>query len=305
MPTEAAPSVVELIDRLALGTAQFGLDYGINNTAGRPDDSTVRSILDTAHVAGITLLDTAAAYGDSEARLGQWLGDGSDAQSGQFQVVTKLAAGPETQVREQLRESLARLRQTAVYGVLFHSFDAFRQQPGAWPALQAARAEGLAQRIGLSLYHPHEAEWLLDAGLDADLVQVPFNAFDQRFGALLPVLQQRGIEVHVRSAFLQGLLLRPPQALPAFFAPLAPKIAELHRQALAAGMPVAALLLHFAGFAPGVGRVVVGVDSAANLRANLAAASYAALAEALRPALLDLAESTDAFILPYTWPPRS
>jgi aryl-alcohol dehydrogenase-like predicted oxidoreductase len=122
---------------------------------------------------------------------------------------------------------------------------------------------------------------------------------------VLPALQQRGVEVHVRSAFLQGLLLRDTEKLTAFFAPLVPKIGQLHQLAQDAGVPLPALLLHFAAFAPGVSRVVVGVDSAANLRENLAAAAYSKQAETLRPTLQQLAETTDKFILPYTWPPRS
>jgi aryl-alcohol dehydrogenase-like predicted oxidoreductase len=289
---------------LALGTAQFGLAYGINNTAGRPDDATVWEILETARAAGIHLLDTATGYGDSESRLGEWLGQ-PGGPTAPMEVVTKLAAAPAAQVKQQVQASLARLGLPAVHGVLFHQFAAFRQSPGAWEALRDARAAGQVRRIGVSLYHPHEAEWLLDQGLDVDLVQVPFNVLDQRFAAVLPRLQQRGVEVHVRSAFLQGLLLRAPDALPPFFAALKPKISELRRLAAAAGLPLPALLLLFPAFTPGVDRVVVGVDSAANLRENLSAADFISQAEQLRPLLQDLAEETDQFILPYTWPPRS
>jgi aryl-alcohol dehydrogenase-like predicted oxidoreductase len=136
------------------------------------------------------------------------------------------------------------------------------------------------------------------------LVQLPFNVLDQRFGPLLPALQQAGIEVHVRSAFLQGLLLRDPATLPAFFAPLAPKLMKLRALAQRAGIPLASLLLLFAAYAPGVGRAVIGVDTAANLRENLAAGAYLAAAELLRAELKTLAETTTDFILPYTWPPR-
>ena len=297
-PAEAAA----LVERLALGTAQFGLAYGINNVAGRPADATVQEILATAQAAGIALLDTAAGYGDSEARLGNWL---AQQPHPPFQLVTKLAAAPVAEVREQLRQSLARLRQPAVYGVLFHSFGAFREHPAAWAVLQEARAAGVAQRVGVSLYHPREAEWLLEQAIGVDLVQVPFNVLDQRFAAVLPRLRQAGVEVHVRSAFLQGLLLRPTESLPDFFAPLAPKIAQLRALAGQAGVPLAALLLLFAAFAEGVDRVVIGVDTSANLHENLAAARYLAQAEALRPALQELAETTDNYTLPYAWPPRS
>jgi aryl-alcohol dehydrogenase-like predicted oxidoreductase len=260
--------------------------------------------LELAQAAGISLLDTAAAYGDSETRLGTWLG-APDGGSPAFQIVTKLAAGPAAQVRQQLHDSLIRLRQPQVYGVLFHQFASFRQHPEAWLALQEARAAGAVQRIGLSLYHPEEAEWLLAELPDVDLVQVPFNVLDQRFGALLPELQRRGVEVHVRSAFLQGLLLRDATRLPAFFAPLAAKIVRLHDLAREAGVPLAALLLLFAAGAPGVSRVVIGVDSADNLRENLSAAEFIGLAQQLRPTLQELAETTNQFILPYAWPPRS
>lgn len=286
-----------LTGRLALGTAQFGLNYGLNNAAGQPPLAAVAELLATARAAGLTLLDTAAAYGDSEARLGELAGP-------DFELVTKIAAGPPTEVTAQLAASLARLRRTSVYGVLFHAFGALREHPAAWQVLQAARAAGQAQRVGVSLYHPHEAEWLLAEGLDIDLVQLPYNVLDQRFAEVLPRLAARGVEVHVRSAFLQGLLLREPDGLPPFFALLAPKLARLRALAAEAQVPLPALLLLFGATAPGVARVVVGVDSVANLRQNLAAAPYRAPIKALRPALLALAEPTDTFILPYAWPPR-
>jgi aryl-alcohol dehydrogenase-like predicted oxidoreductase len=288
-----------LTQRLALGTAQFGLAYGLNNQAGQPSTAAVAAVLAAAQAAGLTLLDTAAAYGNSEARLGELAGDNPA-----FSLITKLAAGPPAQVAQHLAESLARLRRPQLYGVLFHAFGPLQAEPAAWLALQAARAAGQVARIGVSLYHPHEAEWLLAEGWDMDLVQMPYNVLDQRFAAVLPRLAACGVEVHVRSAFLQGLLLRDPVTLPDFFQPLAPKIKLLRNLADEAGVPLPALLLLFAAYAPGVARAVIGVDSVANLHENLAAAAYRAAAENLRPALAALAEPTDTFILPYAWPPR-
>ncbi|MGI4762871.1 MAG: aldo/keto reductase [Janthinobacterium lividum] len=288
-----------LAQRLVLGTAQFGLAYGLNNQAGQPTPAAVAQILTAAQAAGLTLLDTAAAYGNSEARLGELAGNNSA-----FELITKLPANPPAQVAQHLAESLARLRRPQLYGVLFHAFGPLQAQPDAWPALQAARAAGQVTRIGVSLYHPHEAEWLLAQGWDVDLVQVPYNVLDQRFAAVLPALAARGVEVHVRSAFLQGLLLRNPDTLPTFFQPLAPKIRQLRALVAEAGVPLPAALLLFAAHAPGVARAVIGVDSVANLHENLAAASYLAAAKTLRSALASLAELTDTFILPYAWPPR-
>jgi aryl-alcohol dehydrogenase-like predicted oxidoreductase len=295
----AAPAPSPLAQRLALGTAQFGLAYGLNNQAGQPSAAAVAEVLAAAQATGLTLLDTAAAYGNSETRLGELAGENPA-----FELITKLPAGPLAQVAQHLAESLGRLRRTQIYGVMFHAFKPLQDEPAAWQALQSARAAGQVARIGVSLYHPQEAEWLLAEGWDIDLVQVPYNVFDQRFAAVLPRLAAQGVEVHVRSAFLQGLLLREPATLPEFFQPLAPKLTRLRSLASDAGVPLPALLLLFAAYAPGVARAVVGVDSVANLRENLAAAPYLAAAEALRPALAALAESTDTFILPYAWPPR-
>ncbi|GAA4388176.1 aldo/keto reductase [Hymenobacter koreensis] len=288
-----------LVQRLALGTAQFGLDYGINNQSGRPTTAVVESILRAAHEAGIGMLDTAAAYGDSEARLGELL----EGQSESFQVVTKVAAGPAEDVSQRIRHSLDRLRRRNIYGILFHSFDGLQQHPTAWQTLVAARQAGLATRIGVSLYHPAQARWLLENIPEVDLVQVPLNVLDQRFIPLLPDLAARGIEVHVRSVFLQGLLLRNLATLPVFFEPLRPKLQALQHLATDANLPFEALPLLFAAQTPGVARVVVGVDSAENLRANAATANHADTAERLRPQLLAMAEPTEEFILPYTWPP--
>jgi aryl-alcohol dehydrogenase-like predicted oxidoreductase len=294
-----APATQLFAQRLALGTAQFGLAYGLNNRAGQPSTEAVAKVLAAAQAAGLTLLDTAAAYGNSEARLGELAGDNPA-----FEVITKLPAGPPAQVAQQLAESLGRLRREKLYGVMFHAFKPLQDAPAAWQALQAARAAGQVARIGVSLYHPHEAEWLLAENWDINLVQVPYNVLDQRFAAVLPRLAARGVEVHVRSAFLQGLLLREPAALPDFFQPLAPKLTQLRALAAEAGVPLPALLLLFAAYAPGVARAVVGVDSVANLQENLAAAQHAEAAEILRTALSNLAELTDTFILPYAWPPR-
>jgi len=275
------------------------LAYGINNEAGQPTPTAVAEVLAAARAAGLTLLDTAAAYGNSEARLGELLRDNSG-----FEIITKVGAGPPALVAQYWAESLARLRREQLYGVLFHAFGPLQAEPAAWQALEAARSAGQVARIGVSLYHPHEAEWLLAEGWDLDVVQVPYNVLDQRFAKVLPRLAARGVEVHVRSAFLQGLLLRDPTVLPPFFHPLAPKITQLRALAAEAGIPLPAALLLFAAYAPGVVRAVIGVDSVENLHENLAAAAYVGAAESLRPALDELAELTDTFILPYAWPPR-
>ena len=289
----------ELAERLVLGTAQFGLSYGINNIAGRPTLAQVADLLDTAQAAGLNMLDTAYQYGDSEARLGYLLG-GQESQ--RFKLITKISPAPDWPAEAAIQASLAKLKQPAVAGLLLHSFQHATELTN-WAALIAARNTGQAAKIGVSLYHPAEAKWLLDnPEVPCTLIQIPLSVLDQRFLPLLPALTRRGIEIHVRSVFLQGLLLRESGTLPPFFARLAPKLARLRRLAVAADVPLAALLLMFAIQTPGVARIVIGVDSAENLRQNLAAAYYSEITSSLRPALTALAEETTAFTLPYLWP---
>ena len=291
----------EFAGRLALGTAQFGLPYGLNNVAGQPPLGAVADILREARSAGLDLLDTAAVYGDAEDRIGQLCSITQD-----FAVITKVADGME--VGRQVRASLARLGRDSVAGVLFHSARSFTSASPGWQALLAARAAGETAAVGLSVYrmaHLQAGDFAetANSAVQPGLLQVPLSALDQHFLPQLPYLAvERGIEVHVRSVFLQGLLLRDPGQLPPFFTPLAPKLRHLRALAAEAGMPLSALLLLFAIQTPGVSRVVIGVDSVANLHENLRAAAHWATALLVRPQLLALAEADDTFMLPYTWP---
>ena len=126
--TAQAPPLTE---RLALGTAQFGLAYGLNNQTGQPSATAVAEVLAAAQVAGLTLLDTAAAYGNSEARLGELVGENIA-----FDIITKLPAGPPAQVTQHITEALTRLKRERLYGLMFHAFKPLQEEPDAWQTLQ-------------------------------------------------------------------------------------------------------------------------------------------------------------------------
>lgn len=286
-------------DRLVLGTAQFGLAYGLNNVAGQPSVEAVDELLTAAVLNDLRQFDTATAYGDAETRLGSFFQRQPHLEA---RIVTKIAAADYATTWQHLRASLERLRQLHVYGVLFHDFASTQQHPAAWDALREAHAQGVVERLGVSLYHPWQAEQLLAGDWPVTLVQLPYNVLDQRFAPWLGPLADAGVEVHLRSAFLQGLLLRDPTTLPAFFQPLAPKLTRLRQLADAAQVPVPALLLLFNLLAHPAAKAVIGVDSLANLLENMEARAYWPQAQVLHPELQQLAESDDTFILPYTWP---
>ncbi len=205
--------------KLAIGTAQFGLDYGIANLTGRVASEEVRNILKVAHLAGINTLDTAIGYGDSESKLGSvGLQD--------WDVVSKLPALPiecvdvNGWVSGQVRESLARLKIPKLNGLLLHRPEELIGKRGPYliAALLNAKEDGLVGKIGVSVYAPEELDRLFQL-YKFDLVQAPLNIFDRRIidsGWALQ-LKKNNVELHTRSAFLQGLLLMSPENRPKKF----------------------------------------------------------------------------------------
>ena len=261
--------------KLALGTVQFGLEYGVANQAGRVKLEDVKSILRQAAAHGIDTLDTAIAYGDSESTLGQ-VGVNS------WNVITKLPPLPQDctdvacWVNTQMQGSLNRLGVSQVHAVLLHRplqlLGAYGKQ--LLDALQHIKAQGITQKIGVSVYTTEELSTLVDA-IPFDLVQAPLNILDRRLveSGWAMRLKDQGTEIHVRSIFLQGLLLIPPSERPNKFAPFNNIWSEWARWLDKTGLtPVQACL----GYALGIeelDKVVVGVDSAAQLSEILAASS--------------------------------
>lgn len=287
--------------KLALGTAQFGLPYGIANQGGQVGRDEVRNILSLARDSGIDTLDTAIAYGDSEACLGEIGADG-------FKVVTKLPAIPDTitdvadWVRMEFRASLQRLGLDKVYGLLLHRSKQLSARRGQALAesLAALKAEGLAEKIGVSIYAPEELEAVTPV-CPIDLVQAPLNLLDRRMvsSGWLQRLNDMDVEVHVRSAFLQGLLLMPRARIPAKFERWAGLWDAWHAWISCNAVSPVAACLHYVQSLPQVDRVVVGVDSVVQLRELLLAASGAAGCLRELPALGCLDED---LINPSNWP---
>jgi aryl-alcohol dehydrogenase-like predicted oxidoreductase len=257
---------------LALGTVQFGLRYGVSNQTGRVPQSEVARILAEAVQAGIEILDTAVAYGESEATLGQ-VGIAG------WRVITKLPPLPSdvddvnSWVQQQLEASLRRLGVSQVEAVLLHrSSDLLGERgPSYLQALSKLKPEK-ARHLGVSIYDPAELDALWPRWVP-DMVQAPCNALDRRLlhSGWLERLERRGVRVHVRSAFLQGLLLMSSISRPAFFASWMPLLDRWLSWCREAGVAPLEGALGFVRGQPGIECVVVGVDSAAHLREIVAA----------------------------------
>ena len=213
----------ELQASLVLGGAQFGMPYGIANRAGKPGDDELHAILGLAEAAGVSHLDTAAGYGDSEHRIGSALRPDSP-----LGIVTKLppnlsdgeptAREAAQRVHVAIDRSLWLLERPRLEAVLLHRFEHYAAAEGAiWKTLLALQSEGRIGRIGASVYRPEELTALL-AVPEVGLAQIPFNILDRRW--LEPTVQRAiaarpDVILHGRSALLQGLLtIDDPQLWP-------------------------------------------------------------------------------------------
>ncbi|PJG59348.1 aldo/keto reductase [Aeromonas cavernicola] len=277
--------------RLALGTVQFGLDYGVSNQDGQVSDEALDAILTLAHQAGIDTLDTAQAYGNAELRLGQ-------RDTRHFTLIDKLAPHlPLSDVHNAINNSMRQLGRTRLDGLLLHrSQDA---SPALFHQLVALQQLGVIGKLGVSVYSPEELDAWLVAGYPLELVQLPANLLDQRFlrTGWLDKLLEMGCEIHVRSLFLQGLLLMQPPQRPAYLQCFAAELARFDswRPSLS---PLGRALSIMAAL-PQVSRFVVGVCHAQELAAIINATQ--ALHECTEAEIAPLASMEQGLINPGLW----
>lgn len=249
--------------KLALGTVQFGLPYGISNKTGQVPEATVKSMLDLAGANGINVLDTAIAYGESESVLGR-----SGVQD--FQIVTKLPPVPEgcadirNWVQEQVDTSRHRLGVNMLYGLLLHRPDQLLGSFGRelYRSLKDLKDGGKTKKIGISVYSPKELDLFIPR-FQFDLIQAPFNLIDRQLQTTgcLKRLKDQMVEIHTRSAFLQGLLLMSPADFPKKFLRWSKLWDKWHDWLLHHNVSPVQACISFPLSFPEIDHVVVGADN--------------------------------------------
>lgn len=249
-------------NKLVLGTVQFGCQYGINS-AGRPTHEMVSEILSAANKAGIKKLDTSSAYGNSE----QTLGDCVPSETS-FDIISKYPKGKGT-VDDAIGASLNRLNTQKLYGYLIHHFELYKDNPTLWNDFLRLKNEGKVSKIGFSLYTPDELELLLKNKVQFDLLQIPRNILDRKFDPYLQELKEAGVEIHVRSTFLQGLFFKDRNTLPINLQPLKKYLLQLDGHAADLGVTVAELALNFNIRNSQIEGVLIGVDNKSQLMHNI------------------------------------
>lgn len=264
-----------LHNKIALGTVQFGLDYGVANQTGKLSIQEVKKIMLLAKTSGLDMLDTAIGYGESEQVLG-------DVGVTDFQVVTKLPGLPagvvdvKKWVSSHIEASLSRLKISHVYAVLLHKPSDLLGAQGLTlaDALRHQKQLGVVQKIGVSIYEPEDLAKLMRL-MDIDLVQAPLNVIDRRLVSTgwLDRLKNKGVEVHTRSAFLQGLLLMGLEDMPEKFKRWSCLWDKWHIKLSDSNSSALAACLAYPLALPGVDRVILGVDGCAHLQEIIATLS--------------------------------
>tara|TARA_R110002072_G_scaffold65778_23_gene162375 strand:- start:1530 stop:2402 length:873 start_codon:yes stop_codon:yes gene_type:complete len=289
--------------KLGLGTVQFGQAYGITNARGVTPQAEAHAVIRRAAEAGVLVLDTAPRYGDAERVLGS-LGP----QLADLRIVTKTpdyAGVPDAgaHASASFDASLKTLGLERVHGWLEHRVEALLGPDGdaIWRALSDARDAGRVARIGASVYTTAQLDGLLER-YPIDLVQLPANVLDRRQldPERLARLRGAGIEVHARSALLQGALLGDPAAMPQIPG-LGPLVGTFQRICADAGCSPLAGALGFLQSIPEIDVVLLGVEDTTQLNQALEAAAIP-----LDPTLFDGLACDDPLIVdPSQWKART
>lgn len=262
--------------RIVLGSVQWGLPYGIANRSGQPGSDQVSRILGEARLAGVDLIDTARAYGNSESVIGALT-----EREPHWKIVTKvtpqldLGGGSRAQVGEAVERSLSEshraLRRDRLELVLLHRAEQRCLWGGvAWDVLRRHRDAGRVTGIGVSVGSPEEAYQALEDG-EVDALQVAGSLLDQRLarGGFFERAAMLRKQVFVRSVFLQGVAFLDPMRMPGFLEPAREVLVAVRGWAERHGCDLGDVFLLYARQRL-QGRLVLGCETSEQLAANLA-----------------------------------
>ena len=251
--------------KIVLGTVQFGCQYGINSV-GRPSNDQIADILQEAKVGGISVLDTSSAYGDAESVLGKVNATAN------FKIVSKYPKCDKT-IKDTFEKSLAILKTDHLYGYLLHHFEIYKENTSIWEEFIALQESGKTDRIGFSIYEPEELDFILKNKVKFNLLQIPYNIFDRQFEPFFEQLKEMGVEIHVRSTFLQGLFFNDRATLPEKLLPLKQALLDLDAYAKSINLTVGEVALNYNLQNTYIDGVLMGVDNKEQLLQNFKSVS--------------------------------
>ena len=259
------------LNKLGLGTSQFGLDQP-PGPRGKPREAEARDILSIAGRSGLSVLEVARGSSSADTLL-----RGALPQPNPFRMtLTSIRPdrGPDM-VEAELRAQMLRLGVERVDTIIAPSAtDLFSPMgPKLWDKLKQLKDEGVCRRIGVPVYASDDPVGVARR-FKPDLVQAPASLLDQRLllDGSLATIAEMGIEVHLRSIFLNGVLFLPPDRAPSHLKAAAGRISRARRLIAEGKSDPLQAALGFALTRPEATHVLVGVTSAAEMSAVVAAA---------------------------------
>ena len=256
----------ELYKKIIIGTAQFGMNYGVSNTIGVPDKKEIKSIIDYCLKNNINHLDTAAMYGNSETILGE---TGIE----DFKVITKIPVHKSCNhqsIISSVKESCKKLKVNRLEGLLLHSYNSSEKDDHFLSLLEEIKDTKLVKKIGVSIYN-FEDMVKIHQKFKVDIFQIPLNILNREtfLDQFLSQVRSSGTEVHIRSIFLQGLLLMKKNVRPSYFKKWEKLFNQwdlwLEKQRLTS----LEVCLSFAFHSKNNDKVLIGIDSLKQLKETL------------------------------------
>lgn len=261
---------------LCLGTVQFGMDYGIK---GQKQPSVERAVemLEYATHNGITTIDTANAYGTAEDVVGVFLSKKTVSRDKLF-IISKFRPNLLDEVspneyysvmRANLENTLSRLHTDYLDSYLLHSaryvFD-----DEIIETLNSMKRDGLVRRVGVSIYEPEEAKKCIDRP-NVEFMQLPYSIFDQRMEktGVFEYAKKDNIQIHSRSAFIQGLILMNENEVPDFLSKAKPIVRKIDVLCHRHGISRISLAMNYVKQQSRISHLVFGVDNINQLKENI------------------------------------
>ena len=254
------------MSNIILGTVQFGLNYGINNTRGKTPIQEVHPILDFAYSKGIMTLDTASGYGDSEEIIGDYLASNPDKK---FEIITKVNSS-KISLEKQLHESLQKLKVDKVEVLMLHSFELYEKFKSQLPLFCQKNKGKFFNELGVSVY-TNEEVGVISSDPVIDRIQTPFNLLDNELKRRerYSDIKSKGKIIDTRSVFLQGLFFKKTDELPTNLYPLIKPLEKLKKIAESKSLTMEELAIGYVVSMDFIDNVLIGVDSLDQLKDNL------------------------------------
>ena len=253
------------ISKICLGTAQYGLDYGINNQSGKPSELDIFEILDYANLCGISNLDSAESYGSALEVIGRYTSD----RGTKFRINSKFSSVDKS-LRENLEHTLVKLNCDSINIFYFHDYEQFNANPKFHRQIIDLKKDALITQIGLSIYDNSEFSTACKYDF-VDVIQFPFNILDNvsQRGEIIESAVRAGKQLHARSIYLQGLFFMASKSIPKKLSPLLPYLEQLKQIASNENISIGQMALNYVLQNENIDFAIIGVDSLEQLKQNI------------------------------------